>query len=284
MRAPTIALNLFVSAFLLVASAVAQTPPPATTPDNVPSLYVIGDSTANNSGKGMQGWGDPFAAYFDPARIHVINRARAGRSSRTFTTEGLWAKVLEQLKPGDFVLIQFGHNDSGPLDTGRARASLPGLGDESKEVTMPTGTKETVYTYGHYMRGFLADVRAKGAHPYLLSLTVRNIWKDGHVERGSGHFGQWTAELARATNTPFIDVTNLIADRYETLGADAVKGFFPVDYAHTSPAGADLNASAVVAGIKALPDELLATFLSERGRAVAAAPAKAVQLNSPVSR
>ena len=232
----------------------------------------------------MQGWGDPFAAYFDPARIHVINRARAGRSSRTFTTEGLWAKVLDQLKPGDFVLIQFGHNDSGPLDTGRARASLPGLGDESKEVTMPAGTKETVYTYGHYMRGFLADVRAKGAHPYLLSLTVRNIWKDGHVERGSGHFGQWTAELARDTNTPFIDVTNIIADRYETLGADTVKGFFPADYAHTNPEGADLNASAVVAGIKALPEEPLTTFLSERGRAVSAAPAKSVQPNRPGSR
>src|SRR5947209_5685635 len=85
---------------------------------DVPTIYVIGDSTASNNGNGLVGWGDPFRSYFDEIQIHVLNRARAGRSSRTFQTEGLWDKVLADLKPGDFVLIQFGHNDAGPLDTG----------------------------------------------------------------------------------------------------------------------------------------------------------------------
>ena len=74
--------------FALTLAAVAQ--------DRLPTLYVIGDSTANNADH--RGWADPFAAYFDPAKIHVVNRARAGRSSRTFVTEGLWDDVRDSLQ------------------------------------------------------------------------------------------------------------------------------------------------------------------------------------------
>src|SRR4030095_15353331 len=73
----------------------------------LPSLFVVGDSTANNNANGGRGWGDPFIALFDSSKINVLNRARGGRSSRTFVTEGLWDKVLAEMKPGDFVLIQF---------------------------------------------------------------------------------------------------------------------------------------------------------------------------------
>src|SRR5438034_729084 len=102
-----------------------------------PTIFIVGDSTASNTAQGQLGWGDPFTSYFDRAKINVVNRARAGRSSRTFQTEGLWERVLADLKAGDFVLIQFGHNDGGPLDTGRARGSLAGMGDEGREVAMP---------------------------------------------------------------------------------------------------------------------------------------------------
>src|SRR6516225_2795658 len=78
---------------------------------NLPTVFVVGDSTANNHAGGALGWGDPFIDYFDPAKVNVLNRARAGRSSRTFITEGLWDKVRSEMKRGDFVLIQFGHND-----------------------------------------------------------------------------------------------------------------------------------------------------------------------------
>src|SRR5712692_1932178 len=59
----------------------------------LPTLFVCGDSTANNNANGAQGWGDPFIGYFDAKKINVLNRARGGRSSRTFITEGLWDKV-----------------------------------------------------------------------------------------------------------------------------------------------------------------------------------------------
>ena len=237
---------------------------------DTPAIYVIGDSTANNTNH--CGWGDPFADYFDPAKVQVFNRARAGRSSRTFVTEGLWDKVLGDLKPGDFVLIQFGHNDGGPLDTGRARGSLPGLGEEAREIVKQDGSKETVHTYGWYMRKFIADTRSKGATPIVLSLTVRNIWKDGRVERGSGRFGAWSSEIALAQKTAFVDVTNIIADRYEKLGEEKVKTLFPADHTHTSQEGADMNAAAVIAGLKLFRELPFAGLLSEKGKAVERAP------------
>src|SRR5262245_59621238 len=101
------------------------------TPNALPTLFLIGDSTVNTPTKGQQGWGTPLPAFFVQSKITVVNRARGGRSSRTFYTEGLWEQVRDSLKPGDFVLMQFGHNDGGPLGDGRARASLKGNGDET---------------------------------------------------------------------------------------------------------------------------------------------------------
>lgn len=241
----------------------------------LPTLFVVGDSTANNNANGARGWGDPFAGFFDASKINVVNRARAGRSSRTFLTEGLWERVLQDVKAGDFVLIQFGHNDGGALDTGRARGSLPGSGEETKEITKTDGSKEVVHTFGWYNRRFISDVKAKGATPVLLSLTVRNIWKDGRVERGSGKFREWTEEIARAEGVAFVDVTRIIADRYEALGQEKVKTLFGPDHTHTSPEGAEFNAAAVVAGLKGLKGDPLGKYFSARaGEAGAVSPAK----------
>ncbi len=241
--------------------------------DAGPRLFVIGDSTANNANH--RGWADPIAAYFD---IPVFNRARAGRSSRTFLTEGLWDKVRPDLKPGDFVLIQFGHNDGGPPDRDRARGSLPGTGDEASEFTMPDGRHETVHTFGWYLRRFIRDAKAAGATPIVLSLTVRNIWQDGKVERGSGRFGEWSADVAREENVAFADVTAAIADTYEQMGEAKVKEFFPEDHTHTTPEGAELNASLIVAALKGIPYSPLADHLSAKGREVKPYPAPAATL------
>jgi rhamnogalacturonan acetylesterase len=283
MRQPRNNTAAFVFASLVVclssltcgAQTAEQTPlptPPVQRPADpkLPTLFVVGDSTANNNANGGKGWGDPFVAFFDTSKINVLNRARAGRSSRTFLTEGLWEKVLQDLKAGDFVLIQFGHNDGGPLDTGRARGSLPGLGEETKEVTKADGTKEVVHTFGWYNRKFIADVKAKGATPILLSLTVRNIWKEGKVERGSGRFRQWAEELARAEGVRFVDVTGIVADKYEALGEEKVRPLFGPDHTHTSPAGAEFNAAAVVAGLKALKGNPFKQYFSPRANEVAA--------------
>ncbi len=239
---------------------------------NLPTLFVVGDSTANNNANGAQGWGDPFIGYFDAKKINVLNRARGGRSSRTFITEGLWDKVLSEMKRGDFVLIQFGHNDAGATnDASRARGSLPGTGEETQEIdNLLTKKHEVVHTYGWYMRKMIADTKAKGAMPIVMSLTVRNIWKDGRVERGSGKFGLWAAEIAKSQNVTFIDLTTLIANKYEELGEEKVKELFATDHTHTSPAGAELNASLVVEGLKILRSKPLNRYLSEKGKAVKA--------------
>lgn len=277
-------LALCLSAVAVAAQTVAQTAEPTPAPrtpeprpldPRLPTLFVVGDSTANNNANGARGWGDPFASFFDTSKINVVNRARAGRSSRTFLTEGLWGRVLQDVKAGDFVLIQFGHNDGGPVDTGRARGSLPGLGEETKEITKPDGSKEVVHTFGWYNRKLIADVKAKGATPVLLSLTVRNIWKDGRVERGSGKFRQWAEELARAEGVEFVDVTGIIAERYEALGQEKAKALFGPDHTHTSPEGADFNAAAVVAGLKGLKGDPLKKYFSARAKEVGAyEPAK----------
>src|SRR6266581_3908765 len=169
----------------LLAGSNAFSANPSFTQTNAhPSLFLIGDSTVNNSTKGLQGWGTPIAAFFDQTKINVQNKARGGRSSRTYYTEGLWEEVRKALKPGDFVLMQFGHNDGGPLSDGRARASLKGNGDETQEIeNKTTGKKEIVYTYGWYLRKYISEAKAAGTTPTVLSLVPRNIWNQDKVVR-----------------------------------------------------------------------------------------------------
>lgn len=137
-------------------------------------VYVIGDSTVKNGqgrgDRGQWGWGSFIGEYFDSSRAEVRNRAIGGRSSRTFITEGRWDAVLDSLGKGDYVLIQFGHNDGGDIFTGsRPRASLKGTGDnDTTGVVESTGVKETVVTYGAYLRKYVREAKAKGAHPHSL--------------------------------------------------------------------------------------------------------------------
>ncbi len=289
---PTLLALFLAAAGLASAQAPSATPAPdlavnpaaTSAPINpaLPTIFIAGDSTAaKNNGNPIQGWGVPFADYFDPAKVNVINLARGGRSSRTFITEGLWDALLAQVKKGDTVLIQFGHNDGSPVnedasvprDKMRSRGSLGGLGDETREIdNVITGKREIVHTFGWYIRKMIADVKAKEATPIVLSLTVRNLWDGGKVERGSGRYRAWDRELAATAGVPFIDLTRLIADHYQTLGAGQVKGLFGPDHTHTNAAGADLNAAGVVAGLKGLrnPAVNYSELLSAKGAAVEA--------------
>ena len=118
--------------------------------NHLPTLWIAGDSTLRSNAP-MRGWGQDLGAFFDPKKINVVNRAIGGRSSRTFFSEGRWQEILDRLKPGDFVIIQFGHNDVGPLDArGKFRGSIKGIGDETEKVTKPDGTTEEVHSYGWY--------------------------------------------------------------------------------------------------------------------------------------
>jgi len=275
-------------------TTVPPTPPPepavaapAPLDPKLPTLFIAGDSTAASNGGGAVGWGVPFPSFFDTTKINVANRARGGRSSRTFITEGLWDKLLADVKQGDFVLIQFGHNDPGAINEEppgskaplRARGSLAGLGEESKEIdNVITKKHEVVHTYGWYMRRMINDARAKGARPVVLSLTVRNIWKDGKVERGPGEYGQWSAEIAKKEGVAFIDLTTIIAEQYEKMGEETAKKFFPRDHTHTNGDGAELNAASVVAGLKALGNHPLDRFMAAKGLEVQTAAASTAVL------
>jgi len=247
----------------------------------LPTVFIAGDSTAaKNNGKPIQGWGVPFAAYFDSTKVNVANFARGGRSSRTFITEGLWDSLLAKAKKGDFVLIQFGHNDLGAINAEppgstrplRARASLPGLGEESQEIdNVVTHRHEVVHTFGWYIRKMIADTKAKGATPIVVSLTVRNRWTDGKIEVGNGPYREWDREIAAKAGVWFVDLTKIVSDKYQRMGEPALKDLFAPDKIHLTPAGADDQASEVVAGLKALPGKPFDGFLSAKGRAVPAA-------------
>lgn len=232
-----------------------------------PVFYIIGDSTVKNgdgTGKGaLWGWGDFMAPYFDTAKISIRNHALGGRSSRTFITEGRWGKVLANLKKGDYVIMQFGHNDSGPLDdTARARGTIKGIGEESKEVYNPIMKKqEVVYSYGHYMRQYIRDARAKGAVAIVCSPIPRNDWKEGKVSRSKDSYTGWAQQVAKEEGAYFIDLNDLVATKYEAMGADAVKPFFPGDHTHTNREGAELNAQIVAAELKKINDKPLKKYL-----------------------
>ena len=230
----------------------------------LPTLFIIGDSTVNNHTNGLLGWGDLIAAYFDKTRINVENRARGGRSSRTYQAEGLWDQVLAAMKKGDFLLIQFGHNDGGAVAEGSSRASLRGVGEETQEVADDrTGKKEVVHTYGWYIRKYIADSRAKGVTPIVLSQIPRNLWRDDRtVVRVSGDYGKWAAEAAKAEAASFVDLNEIVARQYEEAGPEKVKTlYFGEDHTHTTVAGAELNAASVIAGLKSLKDCRLCAYL-----------------------
>ena len=271
-----------------IAVAHAQTPAAKDAANgNLPTLFIVGDSTANIHGdpsistKRRVGWGAPFAKYFDPGKIRVVNAAVAGRSSRTFMTEGKWAAVMQQLKPGDFVLIQFGHNDPGGVGTGKDRGSLPGLGNETQTVTKRDGTQEVVHTFGWYLRKYVEDTRAKDATPIILSVTPRNIWKNGKPEVALGHYREWAAAVAHQENADYVDVSRIVSREYAKLGPVKVATFFPLDHTHTNAVGAELNAKSVVAGLKSLPDTPLTPYFSALGAAVV--PASEATLPLPAN-
>ena len=242
----------------------------------LPTLFLVGDSTVRNGhadgANGQWGWGEPLVDYFDSSKINVVNRAIGGRSSRTYITEGHWDDTLALMKPGDIVLFQFGHNDSGPLDdTARARGTLHGVGEDTQEIENPILHKhETVHTYGWYMRKYVDDTVAKGAVPIVCSPIPRKIWQDGKVVRNSDNYGGWARQVAEEKHVAFIDLDEIIALRYDALGEAKVEPLFADPHTHTSRAGAELNAEAVVAGLKALPKDPVAAYFSGKGRAVSA--------------
>lgn len=285
-------------------SAPAATKPPTIDPA-LPSLYVVGDSTAANQSRTptIQGWGTPFLEYFDPAKINAVNAALGGRSSRTFINEGHLDELLAKLKPGDTVLLQWGHNDAYDINETTGRGTLHGLGEETEELAAAdnkvTHKHEIVHTFGWYMRKYVDDIRAKGAEPIILTLTIRDRWnKDGTIERlpvpnldltNTNRFHEppiysvWSADVAKAVHAPLLDVHNLIADRYDKEGKDVVDNYFNSarDPTHRNPLGAAVDAELTLSALRALKGPAFDAVLSAKGRGVTPAAAKYVFANRP---
>ncbi len=239
---------------------------------SLPTVWLVGDSTVRVGTKGQRGWGEELSAFFDLTKVNVVNRAIGGRSSRTFQTEGRWDRVLQDLRPGDFVVIQFGHNDGGAInDDSRARGSLRGLGEEIEEINNRLTKKhEVVHTFGWYLRKYVADTKARGAVPILCTLVPRKIWRDGRIARDRETYAGWTRQVAEAAGVPCLDLNEGIALAYERLGPEGVAPFFADERTHTTAAGARFSAEQVIAAMKAQPVDLWAALYSDAGRAVSA--------------
>lgn len=227
-----------------------------------PVVFITGDSTVKNTDRdstGMWGWGSQAWRIFDENKISYINCAQAGRSCRTYIREGRWEKVYNDLQSGDFVFIQFGHNDIGELHKGKHRGEIPGVADTScvsRVVLNDEAYNEVVYSFGWYLKKMIDDCREKGATPILVSLTPRNEWPDGKIERRNDSYGKWYRAVAEETGCEFVDLHNITADALDGIGREAAKEYYNNDHTHTSLRGARLNAIGIAIGLRRNGSEL----------------------------
>lgn len=170
-------------------------------------LFVIGDSTVANYGASyypQKGWGQLLQLFFKDTEIEVVNRARGGRSSRSYYTEaGIWDEVLTELKSGDYLFIQFGHNDR---DFSKAERYTPPA------------------DYEVYLSNYVNEARAKGAIPVLVSPMIMNAYnsdvlRNVFTETGNDYRGSM-AKVATDLNVPFIDLNMKSFDLVATLGKE----------------------------------------------------------------
>ena len=256
-----LSLSVALAALLRAADAPAAAP---AEPIKHPALFLVGDSimkTGTGTGeRGPWGWGSEVGAFFDAAKLHVYNEGRGGRSTRGYREEGAWAKILEQLQPGDFVLVQFAHNDTANSANYPDRATINSAGEEVVQIGVGEQRK-VIHTYGWYLRQYAADAKAKGVTLIICSPAPRNQWADGKIKRGFDGYAQWAAESAKAAGAPFIDLNTIACERYDALGQEKTRPYFN-DPQHTTKLGARLNAECVVAGIKRLKDSPLAGYLA----------------------
>lgn len=231
--------------------------------DNRPTVFITGDSTVKNTDSdenGMWGWGALAGTIFNEKKINVVNAAKAGRSLRSYLNEGRWDKVVNSLQAGDYVLIEFGHNDIGKIDEQKYRACIATADDtchvyrlkDFKPMNGANTEYEVVYSFGWYLKKYIQDVREHGATPIIVSLTPRNEWTDGKIERRNDTYGKWYRQIAEETGTEFVDLHNITADFLDKKCGSKEKAmkYYNHDHTHTSKLGAATNAKNVAKGLK----------------------------------
>ncbi|EKM84104.1 hypothetical protein AGABI1DRAFT_67318 [Agaricus bisporus var. burnettii JB137-S8] len=215
------------------------------------TVYLAGDSTMARGGggsaaPGTDGWGQYLGQYLT---VPVVNRAIAGRSSRSYTDEGRFDALLNTVRPGDFVIIEFGHNDgmSGNVDNGRQCAFGDGY-NTTATVSNSAGQSLVIHTFPYYIQNAVVAIQAKGAIPIISSQTPSNDWSNGRIVAGPRFVG-YAQTAANRTGATYVDHYAYVAQAYNKLGQTATTAFYPGDHTHTSPAGANVVAQAFMRGI-----------------------------------
>jgi lysophospholipase L1-like esterase len=175
-----------------------------------PTVWVIGDSTASIYTADLYprtGWAQPLQDYFAPACATIQDKALSGRSSKSFYDEGSWTPVRDALRAGDYVLIQFGHNDEKTDD--------------------PTRYTDPATTYPQYLSMYVDDTRARGATPILLTSINRNKWASATTLSDThGAYPPAVRQLAAARQVSLVDATALTKVYFERIGMAATTALF----------------------------------------------------------
>ncbi|MDB5011002.1 MAG: GntR family transcriptional regulator [Mucilaginibacter sp.] len=180
------------------------------TPPEKIKIYMIGDSTMclyPIRQLPINGWGMPFANYFDNT-VTIDNRAKGGRSTRTFLGENRWQPVVDSLKAGDYVLIQFGHNDE---------SSQPQYADRYTPVP----------DFKNNLIKFITETRSKNAIPILITpVSRRNFDKQGNAKETHVEYSKAVFEIGEQYKVVVIDLDKKSRDLYQELGPDRTKLLF----------------------------------------------------------
>ena len=233
-------MKLIVMIILFSAAAFAQRSPV--------TIFLAGDSTmaAKLPDKRPEtGWGEMLASHFKDGAVRVENRAMNGRSTKTFISEGRWQEIIDDLKKGDFVFVQFGHNDESK--------------DKGERYTPPEDYKKNLVR-------FVEEVRAKGGNPVLMTPVMRRRFdKDGKFYDTHGEYPGIVRDVAKELKAPLIDMhrsSEVVIVKYGVEGSKKLflqlkpgeNANYPngiEDNTHFSPLGAEEMAQLVVDGIRA---------------------------------
>lgn len=203
-------------------------------------IYLAGDSTMCNYSEKQapqQGWGNALPA-LSAQGVTVSNQAIGGRSVKSFRNEQRWQRLLEQVKEGDYVLIQFGHNDANRNSEERYADRLT--------------------TFPELLTLCVREVKEKKAHPVLVSTTARWSYTDENRSIGNGTLGAYARAMqgvAEKEGVPFVDLNAVAVKKLIELGPDETKKFYMVeeknDTCHLTTAGARAYAEWFVEAVKA---------------------------------
>ncbi|KAJ8073989.1 hypothetical protein PM082_012278 [Marasmius tenuissimus] len=213
---------------------------------NSQTVYLAGDSTMAPSSGVIQGWGTAIGQYLS---IPVVNKAVGGESSRSYSDNGRFTDIINSVKSGDFVIIEFGHNDPhADPDNGKQTAVGDGY-DITANVTTASGTTILIHSFAFYIENAINSIQAKGAIPIISSLTPHNTFTNGQIGFDGGRFQTYAQSIGTRKNIVYIDHYSYTVQAFNALGQSTVATFFPTDALHFNAAGAKVVAQAFVRGL-----------------------------------